>query len=71
MDVEPVPTIDFSSSMGEDSETAYSLERADVDGKLTSSAKLRLISELNAFQVYYMSWTIWKSFLARVTMVQP
>ncbi|KAJ3995825.1 putative peripheral membrane protein [Lentinula boryana] len=34
MDVDPVPTIDFSSSMGDDSDAAYSLERADVDGLL-------------------------------------
>lgn len=33
MDVDPVPTIDFSSSLGNDSDSAYSLERADVDGK--------------------------------------
>ncbi|KIK54177.1 hypothetical protein GYMLUDRAFT_48975 [Collybiopsis luxurians FD-317 M1] len=34
LDVDPVPTISFSSSMGDDSEPAYSLERADVDGLL-------------------------------------
>ncbi|KAJ4473012.1 putative peripheral membrane protein [Lentinula aciculospora] len=34
MDVDPVPTIDYSSSMGDDSDSAYSLERADVDGLL-------------------------------------
>ncbi|KAH7874259.1 putative peripheral membrane protein [Lentinula edodes] len=34
MEVDPVPTIDFSSSLGDDSDSAYSLERADVDGLL-------------------------------------
>ncbi|KAJ3826685.1 putative peripheral membrane protein [Lentinula raphanica] len=34
MEVEPVPTIDFSSSMGDESDPGYSLERTDVDDLL-------------------------------------
>ncbi|KAF9061726.1 hypothetical protein BDP27DRAFT_1428649 [Rhodocollybia butyracea] len=43
MDVDPVPMIDFSSSVGSDGESAYSLERADVDGLL------RVLDDLEEF----------------------
>ncbi|KAF5390754.1 hypothetical protein D9757_004449 [Collybiopsis confluens] len=47
MDVDPVPTITFSSSGNDDSESAYSIERADIDGLLHVLNDLEELSRTN------------------------
>ena len=76
---DPVPTIDFSPTGSSDS--VYSFERVDVDGKSLSvlsayqNLYIKVLSHMliqshYLLQDFCMSWTTWRTMCAQI-MMQP